>query len=160
MSPPTACLVLPMWDRGVKLFGGKSGYKSIMASSYLPSTSSIFGFFANRVLGNLDGTFTGAMTGGGVNDNMLHGSSSQYIVFRSKTKRPLYSPQKATANIKKAAKVGEESVLRQLTPEDERRALASKKFSTVDVDPAPHNPRMGSSLCGVAKFTPDAHCPS
>jgi hypothetical protein len=67
-----------------KLFGGKSGY-------VLPSTSSIFGFFANGVLGKLDGMFAGPTTGGGINNNMLHGSSSQYIVFRSKMKQPFDS---------------------------------------------------------------------
>jgi hypothetical protein len=54
----------------------------------LPSTSSILGFFAIGALGKLDGMFVGPTTGGGVNDNMLHGSSSQYVVFRSKMKQP------------------------------------------------------------------------
>ena len=91
MSPPTACLVLPTLDRGAKLFGGHTGYESGMVSDYMSGIPSIPGFFANGVLGKLDGTIAGT-TGGSANDNMLHGSSSQYVVFRSKTKRPFYLP--------------------------------------------------------------------
>jgi hypothetical protein len=140
VGPPTACLVLPTLDRGVKLFGGKAGYESNMASKYLPSTSSIFGFFANGVLGDLDDTVaTGPTTtggGGGVNDNMLHGSSSQYVVFRSKSKRPFYSPRMAEAEAANAAAIRaeEEFVSRELAAEDERRSLASKKFAPDDGD--------------------------
>ena len=53
-----------------------------------PRHRAFFGFFANGVLGKLDGTFAGPTTGGCVNDNMLHGSSSKYIIFHSKTKQP------------------------------------------------------------------------
>jgi hypothetical protein len=130
LGPPTACLVLPTLDRGAKLFGGKAGYESNMASRYLPSTSSIFGFFACGVLGDL-GTVATGTGGGGVNDNMLHGSSSQYVVFRSKTKRPFYSPELAKAEAANVAaiKAEEEAVSRELAAEDERRSLASKKFA-------------------------------
>jgi hypothetical protein len=30
-GPPTACLILPTLDRGIKLFGGKAGYESGIA---------------------------------------------------------------------------------------------------------------------------------
>jgi indole-3-glycerol phosphate synthase len=103
-GPPTACLILPTLDRGIKLFGGKAGYESGIASKYLPSTTSIFGFFTNGVLGRLD---DGSSTMDGANENMLHGSSSQYVVFRSKTRRPLYLPRVTEA-------VQEESVSRLL----------------------------------------------
>ena len=94
-NPPTACLVLPTLDRGAKLFGGKEGYESSVVSDFLPGVPSISGFFANGVIGNLDGTV--ASDGGSGNDLMVHGSSSQYVIFRSKTKRPFFSPQKAKA---------------------------------------------------------------
>jgi len=101
VNPPTACFVLPTLDRGAKLFGGKEGYESQMVSDFLPGVPSVSGFFANGVLGKLDGTVASGNASG--NDVMLHGSSSQYVVFRSKTKRPFYSPQKAKADAAKAA---------------------------------------------------------
>lgn len=52
-----------------------------VVSEFLPSVASISGFFANGVLGQLDGTI--GSTPVGSNENMLHGSSSQYVVFRS-----------------------------------------------------------------------------
>ena len=93
LPPPTACLVLPTLDRGAKLFGGKVAYESGVASEFLPGVSSISGWFANGVVGGLDGTVAGRDGDG--NDDMLHGSSAQYIVFRSKTRRQFYSPLKA-----------------------------------------------------------------
>ena len=131
LGPPTACLVLPTLDRGAKLFGGKAGYESTMASRYLPSTSSIFGFFANGVLGDL-GIGSGGGDGGGVNNNMLHGSSSQYVVFRSKSKRPFYSPGMAKIEAANAAavKAEEESASRELAAEGESRPLGSEKFAS------------------------------
>src|SRR5210317_1679928 len=77
LNPPTGCFVLPTLDRGAKLFGGKQGYESSMASEFLPGIPAISGFFANGVLGKLDGTVAGSAIGGSANDNMLHGSSSQ-----------------------------------------------------------------------------------
>mmetsp|Transcript_34261 Transcript_34261/g.63054 ORF Transcript_34261/g.63054 Transcript_34261/m.63054 type:complete len:1066 (+) Transcript_34261:238-3435(+) len=137
MSPPTACLVLPTLDRGAKLFGGKTGYESGMVSDYMSGIPSISGFFANGVLGKLDGTIAGS-TGGSANDNMLHGSSSQYVVFRSKTKRPFYSPQKAKEEAANAAalKAEEENAEHQLAAEDEKRTLMSKNFGSDSNDDA------------------------
>ncbi|KAL7541300.1 hypothetical protein ACHAXR_010793 [Thalassiosira sp. AJA248-18] len=132
MNPPTGCLVLPTLDRGAKLFGGKDGYESGMVSDFLPSVPSISGFFGNGVLGSLDGT----VAGGADNNSMLHGSSSQYVVFRSKTKRPFYSPQKAKADAAKAAalKAQEESDEEQISAEDEKRTLMTKNFGSDDDD--------------------------
>ncbi len=93
VSPPTACLVLPLLDQGIKLFRGKSRYKSIIALSYLLFTLSIFGFFANRVLGKLDGTLVGPMTGGGVINNMLHGNSSMHCILQQDKTSILLPPK-------------------------------------------------------------------
>ncbi|KAL7546772.1 hypothetical protein ACHAWF_010106 [Thalassiosira exigua] len=143
MGPPTGCLVLPTLDCGSKLFGGKAGYESGLASDFLPGVPSISGFFANGVVGKLDGTVGGASLGGGSADpNMLHGSSSQYVVFRSKSKRPFYSPRKAKEDAANAAalKAEEESAERQLAAEDDKRTLMSKNFGSSD-DSAAAAPR-------------------
>jgi len=81
VSPVTGCMVFPTLDRGSKLFGGKAGYESGVVSTFLPGVPSISGFYANGVLGKLDGTIGGAPVG--PNENMLHGSASCYVVFRS-----------------------------------------------------------------------------
>jgi len=140
MNQPTGCIVMPTLDRGAKLFSGKTGYESGMASEYLSGIPSISGFFANGVLGKLDGTVAGEADGSGsVNDNRLHGSSSQYVIFRSKTKRPFYSPQKAKAEAANAAalKAEEESAEQQLSAEDEKRTLMSKNFGSDGAVTAP-----------------------
>ena len=106
-----------------------------MVSDFLPSIPSISGFFANGVLGKLDGTIAGAgkPSSGIMNDStMLHGSSSQYIIFRSKTERPVYSPQKAREEAANAAVVRaeEESAEQALAAEDEKRSLMTKNFDS------------------------------
>eukprot|EP00956_Cyclotella_meneghiniana_P039161 scaffold166848_cov76-Cyclotella_meneghiniana.AAC.3 len=122
VNPPTGCFVYPTLDRGSKLFG-KSGFES-------SGISSVSGFFANGVLGGLDGTIAGNTPGS--NENMLHGSSSQYIIFRSKTKRPIHSPAQATikAAIALAAKAEEDAANAKLAAEDEKRTAMSKTFSS------------------------------
>lgn len=140
MSQPTGCIVMPTLDRGAKLFSGKAGYESGMASAYMSGIPSISGFFSNGVLGKLDGTVVGEADGSGsVNDNRLHGSSSQYVIFRSKTKRPFYSPRKAKAEAAKAAalKAEEETADQQLSAEDEKRTLMSKNFGSDGAVTAP-----------------------
>lgn len=89
-----------------------------------------------KVLGKLDGTLGGAGTTS-ANDNMLHGSSSQYVVFRSKTKRPFYSPSKAKADAADAAaqRAEEDAAERQLDAEDAKRALMTKSFGTGEAAP-------------------------
>ncbi len=83
VSPVTGCMVFPTLDRGSKLFGGKAGYESGVISTFLPGVPSISGFYANGVLGKLDGTVGGVPVG--PNENMLHGSASCYVMFRSST---------------------------------------------------------------------------
>ncbi len=121
VSPPTACFVLPTLDRGAKLFGGKPGYESGTVANFLPGITSISGFFTNGVLGKLDGTVAGVSTStttsDSVDNDMLHGSSSQYVIFRSKSRRPFYSPEQAKLNALNILNVAAQ----RLDPENERR---------------------------------------
>uniref|UniRef100_A0A7S2LEG4 indole-3-glycerol-phosphate synthase n=1 Tax=Skeletonema marinoi TaxID=267567 RepID=A0A7S2LEG4_9STRA len=140
LNPPTGCLVLPTLDRGVKLYGGKPGYESGLVSEFLPNVPSISGFFANGVLGKLDGTIAGNV--GVSNENMLHGSSSQYVVFRSKTKRPIYSPYKAQQDVinAAAAKAEADAADQELAAEDEKRSKMSKSsFGSDEAAPRSEN---------------------
>ena len=169
VGPPTACLVLPTLDRGAKLVGGKVGYERNMASKYLPSTTSIFGFFANGVLGNLDGTVaTGPTTiggGGGVNDNMLHGSSSQYVIFAARLNdrstppvRPRPRPRKPLpSGRRRTSRRGSSMPRTKGALERPRNSLPSMAFDPRPwLAAAPRDPRTVSSPCDVAKFTPVA----
>ena len=137
MGPPTGCFVLPTLDRGAKLFGGKA-FESSTVSDYLPGIQSISGFFSNGVLGKLDGTVAGMASD---NDTRVHGSSSQYVVFRSKSKRPFYSPQKAKVDATVAAilKAEANSVEEQLAAEDEKRIAMAKEFGSDDAVAAPRS---------------------
>jgi indole-3-glycerol phosphate synthase len=139
LNPPTGCLVLPTLDRGVKLYGGKPGYESGLVSEFLPNVPSISGFFANGVLGKLDGTLVG--NAGVSNENMLHGSSSQYVVFRSKTKRPIYSPYQAQLDAVKAAaaKAEADAADQELAAEDEKRSRMSKSSFGSESEAAPRS---------------------
>jgi len=128
VNPPTGCFVYPTLDRGSKLFG-KTGFESSVVSEFLPGISSISGFFANGVLGQLDGTIAGNMPSS--NENMLHGSSSQYVIFRSKSKRPIYSPLQASIDAANAAaaKAEKEAAELELAAENEKRSRMSKNFA-------------------------------
>ena len=139
LNPPTGCLVLPTLDRGVKLYGGKPGYESGLVSEFLPNVPSISGFFANGVLGKLDGTIAGNV--GVSNENMLHGSSSQYVVFRSKTKRPIYSPYQAQRDAAEAAaaKAEADAAEQELAAEDEKRTKMSKSSFGSESEAAPRS---------------------
>ena len=86
---PTGCFLFPTLDRGSKLFGGRDGYESKMITKFIPSITSISGFFANGIIGKLDPNDTHVMT---------IGSASCYVLFGSKTKRPIYSAAIATRN--------------------------------------------------------------
>ncbi|KAL7468237.1 hypothetical protein ACHAXS_008463 [Conticribra weissflogii] len=126
VSPVTGCMVFPTLDRGSKLFGGKAGYESGVISTFLPGVPSISGFYANGVLGKLDGTVGGVPVG--PNENMLHGSASCYVMFRSKTKRPFFSPKQATIDAADAAAAEAEAKAAEmeLAAEDEKRSTMSK----------------------------------
>ena len=139
LNPATGCLVLPTLDRGAKLYGGKAGYESGLVSEFLPNVPSISGFFANGVLGKLDGTLAG--NAGVSNENMLHGSSSQYVVFRSKTKRPIYSPYQAQrdATMAAAAKAEADAADQELAAEDEKRSQMSKSSFGSESEAAPRH---------------------
>lgn len=139
LNPPTGCFVLPTLDRGVKLYGGKPGYESGLVSEFLPNVPSISGFFANGVLGKLDGTISGNV--GVSNENMLHGSSSQYVVFRSKTKRPIYSPYQAQLDAinAAAAKAEADAADQELAAEDEKRSKMAKSSFGSESEAAPRS---------------------
>jgi len=139
LNPPTGCFVLPTLDRGVKLYGGKPGYESGLVSEFLPNVPSISGFFANGVLGKLDGTIAGNV--GVSNENMLHGSSSQYVVFRSKTKRPIYSPYQAQRDAinAAAAKAEADAADQELAAEDEKRSSMAKSSFGSESEAAPRS---------------------
>jgi len=79
---PTACMILPTLDRGAKLFGTKS-FESSLVENYLPQVPSISGYYSNGVIGEISPQNK---------DAMLHGSSSLFLVFGSRTNRPIFSP--------------------------------------------------------------------
>jgi hypothetical protein len=113
-------------------------------------------------LGRLDGTIVGNSPD--PNENMLHGSSSQYVIFRSskchefglvtcriscshlkcysrkESKRPIYSPAQASikAAIETAAKAREEEEEAALDAENKKRINMSKSFAS-DTRSAPRN---------------------
>eukprot|EP00804_Cyclotella_cryptica_P014963 CCRYP_000576-RA/>CCRYP_000576-RA protein AED:0.30 eAED:0.30 QI:156/1/1/1/1/1/3/270/412 len=62
---------------------------------------------------------------------MLHGSSSQYVIFRSKSKRPIYSPLQASIDAANAAaaKAAKEAAELELAAENEKRSRMSKNFA-------------------------------
>ena len=102
MFTPTGCLLLTTLDRGVKLFGGKSGYESTLVSDFLPSVPSISGFFSNGVIGKLDQMMTTSTDENNNNEiAMVHGSASCFALFGSKSGRPVYSPSQAAAAAKR-----------------------------------------------------------
>ena len=64
---------------------------------------------------------------GGVNNNTLHGSSHQHIVFRSKIKRPFYPPERLQQmpRLPWPSRRRRSPQSRQLAAKDERHVLAS-----------------------------------
>ena len=139
---PTGCIVLPTLDRGAKLFGGKAGFESGLVSEYLPDVPSVSGFFSNGVVGNLDGTVSAGNVPGS-NENTLWGSSSQYVVFRSKSNRPVFSPRRARAEAAGAAsaQVRDAAMDSKLAAEDAKRIQLTKSFGdTLAGEAAPRSP--------------------
>jgi len=141
---PTGCIVLPTLDRGAKLFGGKAGFESGLVSEYLPDVPSVSGFFSNGVVGNLDGTVSaGNANLPGSNENTLWGSSSQYVVFRSKSNRPVFSPRRAREEAAGAAsaQVRDAAMDSKLAAEDAKRIQLTKSFGdTLAGEAAPRAP--------------------
>ena len=86
---PSACIIMSTMDRGNKFFGGKAGFESSAAASFVPTVPCISGFFTNGVVGPLDDT--------GSNDNQIHGSAAAFVLFGSVSRRPLYNPANAAA---------------------------------------------------------------
>jgi len=114
MFTPSCCMLFSTLDRGTKLFGGKGGYETSIASDFLPTLPSFTGFYSNGVLGNLDDTESGSM------DTMVHGSAAQFVLIGSKSRRPIYSPAKAIWEEKQAAqKEEEEEAVGQNTAEED-----------------------------------------
>lgn len=99
---PACCFLIPTLDRGSKFFQGKQGYESITAARMLPGVPCVSGFFANGIVGKMDGT-DDAKIG-------VQGSASGYFLFGSKSGRPVYSAAAAAAE--KAA-VAEEKAIRE-----------------------------------------------
>jgi indole-3-glycerol phosphate synthase len=83
---PAGCFLVPTLDRGSKFFTGKPGYESQTAASMLPYGTCISGFFANGVVGPLDGSTTMG----------VQGSASGYFLLGPRSGRPVYSPVAAT----------------------------------------------------------------
>jgi indole-3-glycerol phosphate synthase len=86
---PSACIIMSTMDRGNKFFGGKAGFESNAAATFVPTVPCISGFFTNGVVGPLDDT--------GSNDNQIHGSAAAFVLFGSVSRRPIYNPAKAAA---------------------------------------------------------------
>lgn len=71
------------------MFGGSDGYESRMVTKFIPSLTSISGFFANGVIGKLDPTDANVMN---------IGSASCYVLWGSKSQRPIFSAAISTRN--------------------------------------------------------------
>jgi hypothetical protein len=84
---PTGCFMFPTLDRGSKMFGGREGCESQMILKFIPSISNIAGFFGNGVIAKLDPTDSKVM---------IIGSASCYVLWGSKSERPIFSGATAT----------------------------------------------------------------
>ena len=124
---PSGCFVLPTLDRGNKFFLGKSGFESSAVSQYLPTVSSISGFFCNGVIGALDTQEEPK----GSEKVALNGSSTGFILLGSKSGRPVFSPANAAAEEVAAQKQKniEEREAKNLAAEEEKRQQRAKSFN-------------------------------
>ena len=126
---PAGCLFFPSLDRGTKLFGGRPGYESRMLSQYIPSISSIGGFFTNGCI---------AALGEGESRAMVHGSASCYAVFGSKTNRPVYSAAKAAADkIKQLTNEEKSNALEKISIEKDEKIINRVKGMAVKNEDSP-----------------------
>eukprot|EP00980_Cylindrotheca_fusiformis_P012196 scaffold2962_cov126-Cylindrotheca_fusiformis.AAC.12 len=127
---PTGCFLFPTLDRGSKFFLGKTGYETATASKFLPTIPCINGFFSNGVIGSLQSELEIGATEH--EPAALYGSASGYILFGSKSDRPIFSPALAAeAEMKaKEQKSLEDAAERQLDAEDEKRKSMMKVFDS------------------------------
>lgn len=129
---PSACIFFPTLDRGQKFFGGKGGYESNKLSEFLPTVSSISGFFCNGVIAALD-----------ENDSKvrIHGSASCYAIVGSKSNRPVYSSAMAKAEREVAEQKAreEEIALRLAAAEEKKRTNIANGFVDSNENPAPRS---------------------
>mmetsp|Transcript_45248 Transcript_45248/g.109517 ORF Transcript_45248/g.109517 Transcript_45248/m.109517 type:complete len:985 (+) Transcript_45248:203-3157(+) len=86
---PTGCFLFPTLDRGSKFFMGNTGFESGAALDYLPTVPCLNGFFSNGVIGSLQPDSPQS------DPASLYGSASGYVLFGSKSGRPIYSPEAA-----------------------------------------------------------------
>ncbi|CAB9499032.1 Indole-3-glycerol phosphate synthase [Seminavis robusta] len=124
---PTGCFVLPTLDRGSKFFLGKPGFESGTVTSFVPEISAISGFFSNGVIMKLDEDDPAEIA------SSTHGSASGFVLFGSKSGRPIYSPAAAAAAKAKAEedrKIAEEAA-RAVAEEDEKRKIRTKTVETL-----------------------------
>ena len=132
---PAACIMIPTLDRGNKFFLGKPGYESGKVVEVLPTLPCITGFFANGVIGRIDGS-DASKTG-------IQGSASGYILLGSKSGRPVYSPVAAAAEqlAKAEEEAAEKAAAAAFAAEEakrDQRAMTSA-VSTVVKESAPRS---------------------
>ena len=117
---PGCCFLIPTLDRGSKFFQGKAGYESSTAARMLPGVPCVSGFFANGIIGKMDGSEE-AKVG-------IQGSASGYFLLGSKSGRPVYSTAAAAAE--KAAleeeMAAKEAQVKMQEADDARRAARTK----------------------------------
>eukprot|EP00557_Chaetoceros_sp_GSL56_P000242 CAMPEP_0176501240 /NCGR_PEP_ID=MMETSP0200_2-20121128/14050_1 /TAXON_ID=947934 /ORGANISM="Chaetoceros sp., Strain GSL56" /LENGTH=1026 /DNA_ID=CAMNT_0017900103 /DNA_START=71 /DNA_END=3151 /DNA_ORIENTATION=+ len=131
---PTGCLMFPTLDRGKKFFGGKSGYESSAVVEYVPNLPSLGGFFCNGIISRLDDADK---------QFMVHGSASCYVLFGSKSRRPVFCAAKAQEEKERAELLAkkQEEERQALAAENEKKLKYARDLSLGDDDdmPAPRS---------------------
>lgn len=123
---PACCFLISTLDRGSKFFQGKQGYESTTAARMLPGVPCVSGFFANGIIGKMDGTDEAKIG--------VQGSASGYYLFGSKSGRPVYLAAAAAAE--KAAleeeKAAQETLQRAQEAEDAKRDARTKSVADME----------------------------